>query len=308
MTMSFKTNHLCALAARCGKSVALLWFKQREHVGPVRVWGSPITEMLVWEDGRGFYGPSGIHVSILAGLHPLCLGHIIHVNSQSRDAGNKIFCFNEFAVWVGLWALYLVFVVVAGEVPAGWMPAFCLTANFVQSSIQAAACSYGNNSSTTESWRMFNISKRTLSRSLILLCYVTAFQPLNTRGQKISCMLYLIRACLSTGFITEDDDDCDNKACCQYQTKLNSNVMTLLIPLFEFQALRVHINALKIISGPFKKWHVYWQNMQCILFLQCQHVSPSDTNQNMSNRPWNSRQIADSAADCARARHALSCC
>lgn len=68
----------------------------------------------------------------------------------------------------------------------------------------------------------------------------------------------------------------------QCQTKLNSNVMTLLIPLFEFQALRVHINALKILSGQFKKLHVYWQNMQCILlksFLRCQHVSPSHTNQ-----------------------------
>lgn len=28
-------NHLCASATRCGKSVALLRFEQREHVGPV---------------------------------------------------------------------------------------------------------------------------------------------------------------------------------------------------------------------------------------------------------------------------------
>lgn len=35
MTMSTKINYLCASAARCGKSVAMLRFKQREHVGPV---------------------------------------------------------------------------------------------------------------------------------------------------------------------------------------------------------------------------------------------------------------------------------
>lgn len=37
------------------------------------------------------------------------------------------------------------------------------------------------------------------------------------------------------------------------------------------------------------------------------HVSSSDTNQSMCSRPWNSQKISDSAADCARAQHALSC-
>lgn len=159
----------------------------------VYVWGSPITEMLVWEGGRGFYGPSGIHVSVLARLHPLCLGLIINVNSQSGDARNENF------VWVCSFggSVSPLPYILAGDVPAGWMPAFCLTANFVQSSIQAATCSYGNNRSITEIWRTFNISKWTLSRSPIQLCYlarITPFQPLNTRVQNISCMSYLIRA------------------------------------------------------------------------------------------------------------------
>ena len=102
----------------------MLRFKQREHVGPVLyvcvcvpVWGSPIAEMLAGRMGGGFYGPSGIHVSILARLHPLCLGHIINVNSQSREAEIRILY--EFAVLV---VLFVLFDVVTG-VPTGRMPA-----------------------------------------------------------------------------------------------------------------------------------------------------------------------------------------
>ena len=87
---------MCVCVCVC---VAVLRFKQREHVGPVRVWGSPITRNVGLGGWEGVYGPSGIQVSIPARLHPLCLGHIINANSHSRDAGNTIYFLMSLQFW-----------------------------------------------------------------------------------------------------------------------------------------------------------------------------------------------------------------
>lgn len=92
---------------------------------------------------------------------------------------------------------FLRFNIVAGEAPAGWMPAFCLTVNSIHPSAQAATCSYDNNSSITVSWRVFDVSEWALSRSPTQLCYsahIITFHALNARVKNISYMSYLISA------------------------------------------------------------------------------------------------------------------
>lgn len=134
---STQINYLCASAARCGKSVSMLGSNKGSMwvLSCVRVcvwcgW-SPITEMLVWDDGGGVYGPSGIHVSIPACLYPLCLGCII-VNLQSINARNKnLVWVCSFGGFVSPLCYLFLFDIVAGVAPAGWTPAFWLTTNFV---------------------------------------------------------------------------------------------------------------------------------------------------------------------------------
>lgn len=90
MTMSTKINHLCASAARCGESVAMLRFKQREHVGPVMClgWGESHNRDVGLGGWEGVLRAKWDSCFNVARLCPLCLGHIINVNSQSRDARN----------------------------------------------------------------------------------------------------------------------------------------------------------------------------------------------------------------------------